>query len=193
MILLHWQTQVFNLNLLSLILSSEWVVLVRGQMCLSGWWWLTLVAVGAGESRLTRAAEVPGRKADAAAVRAAHVGRDVPHPFLGVVWGHRDGAAVDHCGWKTVWWVLKMILKYLKEYFSSMLIQNRRSPLLGRCFTFALVGFAVIFKLRAGFAFVIVWAAAVEISHQAVALGLFVTWVWVAGVILDLETEKRRT
>lgn len=74
-----------------------------------------------------------------------------------------------------------------------MLIQNRRSSLVGRCFTFALVGFAVIFQLRAGFAFVIVWATAVEISHQAVALGLFVTWVWAAGVILDLETEKRRT
>lgn len=72
-----------------------------------------------------------------------------------------------------------------------MLIQNLRSSLLGRCFTFALVGFAVIFKRRAGFAFIIVWAAAVEISHQAVALGLFVTWVWAAGVILDLETKKK--
>lgn len=56
------------------------------------------MAVDPGESRLARAAEVPGRLADAAAVGAAHAGRDVPHPLLGVVGGHGDGAAVDHCG-----------------------------------------------------------------------------------------------
>lgn len=57
---------------------------------------LTLVAVGSGESRLAGAAEVAGGEAHAAAVRAAHVGRDVPHPPLGVVGRHGNRAAVNH-------------------------------------------------------------------------------------------------
>lgn len=54
------------------------------------------MAVGASESRLAGAAEVAGRQADAAPVGAAHVGRDVPHPLLGVVGRHGNRAAVDH-------------------------------------------------------------------------------------------------
>lgn len=54
------------------------------------------MAVGAGESRLTGAAEVAGGQAHAAAVGAAHVGRDVPHPSLGVVGRHGNRAAVNH-------------------------------------------------------------------------------------------------
>lgn len=56
------------------------------------------MAVGAGESWVTGAAEVPGRQADAAAVGAAHIGGDVPHPFLSVISCHSNGAAVNHCG-----------------------------------------------------------------------------------------------
>lgn len=54
-----------------------------------------------------------------------------------------------------------------------------------------LVGLAVVLQLGTGFALVIIWAAAVEISHQAVALGLIVTWVWAARVILHLKMETR--
>lgn len=50
------------------------------------------------------------------------------------------------------------------------------------------VGLAVVFELRAGFALIIVWAAAVEISLQAVALSLIVTRVWAAWVILHLTS-----
>lgn len=56
------------------------------------------MAVGAGESWVTGAAEVPGRLADAVAVGAAHIGGDVPHPLLCVVSRHSNSAAVNHCG-----------------------------------------------------------------------------------------------
>lgn len=56
------------------------------------------MAVGASESRLAGAAEVPGGQADATAVGAAHIGRDVPHPLLGVIGCHGNGAAVNHLG-----------------------------------------------------------------------------------------------
>ena len=56
------------------------------------------MAVGASESRITGAAEVPGSEADAAAVRSTHIGRDVPHPLLGVVGRDGNGATVNHLG-----------------------------------------------------------------------------------------------
>lgn len=54
------------------------------------------MAIGACESRITGAAEVPGRLADAAAVWSTHIGRDVPHPLLGVVGCHSYSATVNH-------------------------------------------------------------------------------------------------
>lgn len=54
------------------------------------------MAVGASESRLTGAAEVPSRQADAAAVGTAHIGGDVPHPLLGAIGCHSYGATVNH-------------------------------------------------------------------------------------------------
>ena len=57
----------------------------------------TLVAVDPGEAQLTGAGEVSSRQADAAPVRAAHIGRDVPHALLCGVGRHGDGAAVNHC------------------------------------------------------------------------------------------------
>lgn len=56
-----------------------------------------------------------------------------------------------------------------------------------RCATLAVVGLAVVLELRAGPAFVVVRAAAVEISLPVVALGLVVARVGAAGVTLDLE------
>lgn len=105
------------------------------------------MAVGSREARLTGAAEVPGRQADAASVGTAHIGRDVPHPLLGVICCHSNCATVNHL---------------------------------------TAVGLAVVLTLRAGFALVIVGAAAVEISHQTVALSLIVTGVRAAAVILHL-------
>lgn len=58
------------------------------------------MAVGASESRLTGAAEVPSRQADAATVGSAHIGRDVPHPLLGIVGCHGNRATVNHFGVK---------------------------------------------------------------------------------------------
>lgn len=105
------------------------------------------MAVCPSESRLTGAAEVAGRLADAAAVRSADIGRDVPHLFLGAVGRYGNGAAVNHS---------------------------------------ALVCLAVILQLGAGFALVVVGAAAVEVSGQAVALSLVVTGVGTARVALHL-------
>lgn len=57
---------------------------------------LTLVTVCSSEARFTGTGEVPSRLADAASVGAAHIGRDVPHPFLCVVGGHSDSTTVNH-------------------------------------------------------------------------------------------------
>lgn len=59
-------------------------------------------------------------------------------------------------------------------------------------FTFTLVGLAVILEFRTGFALVVIRTAAVEVAHQAVALGLVVTRVWATGVILQLQEEKQK-
>lgn len=58
---------------------------------------LTLVAVSASEALLALAAELAAGLAAAAAVRSAHVGRDVALSSGRAVGRHRHGAAVDHC------------------------------------------------------------------------------------------------
>lgn len=59
---------------------------------------LTLVAVGAPEAFLALAAELAPGLAAAAAVRPAHVGRDVALASRRAVGRHGNRAAVDHCG-----------------------------------------------------------------------------------------------
>lgn len=54
--------------------------------------------------------------------------------------------------------------------------------------TLTVVGFAVVLELRAGFAFIVVRAAAVEIALHIVALSLVVARVGAARVTLDLES-----
>lgn len=54
------------------------------------------MAVGASESRLAGAAEVPSRQADAATVWPTHIGRNVPHLLLGVISYNSNSAAVNH-------------------------------------------------------------------------------------------------
>lgn len=56
---------------------------------------------------------------------------------------------------------------------------------------FALVGFAVVLELGAGFAFVGVLTAAVEVASQAVTLGFVVARVWAAGITLQLAGRAR--
>lgn len=63
---------------------------------------LTLVAVGASEAFLALAAELASSLAPAAAVRSAHIGRDVALSSWRAVGRHCDRAAVNHCGGKTV-------------------------------------------------------------------------------------------
>lgn len=58
---------------------------------------LTLMAVSASEALLALAAELAAGLAAAAAVRSAHVGRDVALSSRRAVGRHRHGAAVDHC------------------------------------------------------------------------------------------------
>lgn len=55
-----------------------------------------LVTVCSSEARFTGTGEVPSRLADAASVWAAHIGRDVPHPFLCAIGGHGDSTTVNH-------------------------------------------------------------------------------------------------
>lgn len=62
-----------------------------------------------------------------------------------------------------------------------------------RCFTSALVGFAVVLPLRAGFPFVVVGAAAVEICRQAVAARRVPAGVGAARVLLDLREAGQRS
>lgn len=57
--------------------------------------------------------------------------------------------------------------------------------------TSTLVGLAVVFELRAGFALVVVRAAAAEVALQVVALDLVVTRVGAARVILHLQRASR--
>lgn len=63
-----------------------------------------------------------------------------------------------------------------------------------RTATLTVVGFAVVLELRAGLAFVVVWAAAVEMALHIVALSLVVARVGAARVTLNLESggEKVR-
>ncbi len=82
----------------------------------------------------------------------------------------------------------QQILKNIKYILKSLIKQPS-----GCCVTLTLVGLAMILELWAGFALVIVWAAAVEISHQAVALGLIVTRIRPAWVILHLQEDNRRS
>lgn len=60
-------------------------------------------------------------------------------------------------------------------------------PPQSRRVTLAVVGFAVVLEFRAGSAFVVVRAAAVEIALPVVALSLVVARVGAARVTLDLE------
>lgn len=146
---------------------------------------LTLVAVGPGESRLARAAEVPGGPADAASVGAAHVGGDVPRPLPGVVGRHGDGAAVDHCGRRLV-----VIWGLVRAAFAAASAR----------LTSALVRLAVVLQLRAGFPLVVVGATAAEVARrQAAAARRVPARVGAARVLLDLreagqrsETRRRR-
>lgn len=55
------------------------------------------------------------------------------------------------------------------------------------------VAFAVVLELRAGSAFVVVRAAAVEVALPVVALSLVVARVGAARVTLDLEWRGRRS
>lgn len=57
-----------------------------------------------------------------------------------------------------------------------------------RTATLTVVGFAVVLELRAGFAFVVVRAAAVEMALHIVALSLVVARVGAARVTLNLES-----
>lgn len=84
---------------------------------------------------------------------------------------------------KLEWKVYALISSWIMKY----IIKFKDSPGV----TLTLVSLAVVLELWTGLALVIVWAAAVEISHQAVALGLIVTWVRAARVILHLEMENR--
>lgn len=77
--------------------ESETAENVMGSFCEAGLG-RTFVAVGAGESALTGTSEVAGWLADAAAVGATHIGRDMPHPLLSRVGRHGNGATVNH--WK---------------------------------------------------------------------------------------------
>lgn len=140
---------------------------------------LTLVAVGAAESRIAGAAEVSGRETPAAAVGAAYIGRDVPHPSLGVVGRHGNRAAVDHCGERRTG----------GQRGPSQAAGYRQ----GASSTSTVVGLAVVLELRAGFAFVVIRAAAVEIALPLVALRLVVAGIGTAWVPLDLEWTEEKT
>lgn len=59
---------------------------------------LTLMAVRAGESLLTLAAEVPSGVTSTAAVRTTNVRGDEPHAARSTVRRHGNRAAVNHCG-----------------------------------------------------------------------------------------------
>lgn len=76
-------------------------------------------------------------------------------------------------------------------YFCSEFRLNKVSAFEARRFTSALVGFAVVFELRAGFALVAVGAAAVEISRQAVAAPAVPTRGAGAAAPLDLAVPTR--
>lgn len=56
--------------------------------------------------------------------------------------------------------------------------------------TLALVGLAVVLELRTGSTFVVIHAAAVESSHQAMAHSLVLTGVWATRVVLHLPREE---
>lgn len=62
----------------------------------------------------------------------------------------------------------------------------------GAAVTLTLVGLTVVLELGAGFALVVIRAAAVEVSHKAAALGPVVTGVWTARVVLHLRTGRSK-
>lgn len=138
----------------------------------------TFVAVDAAEARLAHAGEVSAGPAEAAAPRAAHVGRDAPHSGR-VVGRHGDGAAVDGCETR----------KARGHRFGG----RPRFKLGGRAeLTLAGGGPAALPEPLARLSLVAFGTRAVEVGRHAVARGGVLAGVGLAGVrpARDLEGEE---
>lgn len=148
------------------------------------------MAVGASESRITGAAEVPSRQADAAATRSTHIGWDVPHPLFSVVSCDGNSATINHLGKRNE---KEMISKGRAFELFVTIFWLVHFFKMWRCWvTFTLVGLAVVLELWTGFALIVIRTAAVEVTGQAVALSLVLTRVWATGVVLQLQEEKQK-
>lgn len=161
------------------------------------WWWLqyslwVVVCLTMTHSRGSRCQWIPAHRSSWSSRQAGWCsGRGdrtrwmrCATPAFGCHWLPRQ-----RCNCQSLW-VWEMGRK--KETISRKLERLVKvSSWLIQSVTLTLVGLAVVLELWTGFALIIVWAAAVEISLQAVALGLIVTWVGAARVILHLQMKNK--